>query len=163
MAVPLVAILAFVAYDRYGKDGAPDDGWKVYRNQRFRFELRLPPAWEIRYENEQANALAISFTDPANRADLVDVPYVLVGINPAMDWCVSDRPVIESRDITVSGVRGAERICFLLDGTRWSVLRDFTKDGNRVWVVGLVPPKAATAPAQFPAVLKVVQSFRFVD
>jgi len=79
-----------------------------------------------------------------------------------MDWCTSSQPIIESRDILVSTVAGSESVCFWPAGTPFSVLRDFTKDGNRVWVIGEVAPDPATASGEYPTVLKIVQSFRFV-
>jgi hypothetical protein len=76
---------------------------------------------------------------------------------------VGNGPPIESREIVVGGVKGGEHVCFWSPGQKFSVMRDFTRDGNLVWVIGEVVPDVATTSAEYPIVLKIVQSFRFVD
>src|SRR5262245_14313315 len=47
MAVPLIALLAFISYQRYVQDDSANDGWKTYRNERFKYEFRYPPDWNV--------------------------------------------------------------------------------------------------------------------
>jgi hypothetical protein len=172
MAVPLVAILAFVAYDRYVKDDGPGDGWQTYRNERFKFEIRLPPSWRVELEHETSSesrpgvaGIAVRFADPEHPSSFGQALHAEVSIIPGgRDWCTSSAPLIESRDITVGSLKGTENLCFWSAGQPFSVLRDFTKDGNRVWVIGeTAPPPLGTSAPEFPTALKIVQSFRFTD
>ncbi len=171
MLVPLVAIVTFVAYDRYVKDDGPadaGDGWQTYRNERFRFEIRLPAEWRVENvletSSEAKRGISVRFADPAHPASSGTALHADVKINWVGDWCVSSAPLIESREITVGAVKGSERLCFWSPGQPFSVLRDFEKDGNRVWAIGeTAPPPLGTAAAEFPTALKIVQSFRFVD
>src|SRR4051812_27137342 len=116
MAVPLVAILAFVTYDRYVKDDGPGDGWQTYRNERFKFEIRLPPNWRVEREGATSSesrpgvtGINVRFADPAHPSDSGQALHAEVSIIPGgRDWCVSSDPLIESRDIMVGGLKGSE-------------------------------------------------------
>src|SRR5690242_5875027 len=101
MAVPLLAILAFVAYDGYVKQDGPGDGWKTYRNERFTFEIRLPENWRVERELETSSearpgvsGIYVRFADPQHPTDSGTALHADVRIIPGGDWCVSSDPLI---------------------------------------------------------------------
>jgi hypothetical protein len=191
MAVPLVAIVAFVAYDRYVKDDGPGDGWKTYRNDRFKYEIRLPPGWEPERESGgevepgvttlhsiYVDRLAPDEPYPVSSAEPPPkrAPRITVWVNPRGDWCTSTKGVTTT-DIEVGGVKGQELICILAGPVAdyctpkpkctdvpWGIMRDFNHHGDRVWVFGDVyVPTDENAMAHYETLRKAVQSFRFVD
>src|SRR5436189_234905 len=119
MAV-LVAIVGFLAYDRYVKDDGPNDGWKTYRNERFKYEIRLPPVWEVERDtggDVEANVptrytVYVDHTSPdepypisPDQPSPKRAPRVTVWVNPRGDWCTSTTG-ITTADIEVNGIKG---------------------------------------------------------
>jgi hypothetical protein len=189
MAIPLVAILAYVAYDRYVKDDA-GDGWKTYRNERFKYEIRMPPSWELERENggDLQPGLPthwISFIDrtvptpdlsqPRSMSSppLVYPARLVAWVNPQGDWCTSTLK-IERQAITIGGVNGEKAFCYpsshesetcqprpLCADEPWSILLKITRNETRFWVfVESFPVRDEATAATLG---KVIDSFRFVD
>jgi hypothetical protein len=189
MAVPLIAILAFVAYNRYVKDDG--DGWKTYRSDRFKYELRLPPRWEV--ERETGGDLKPGL--PTRHTVYVDrsapdepvpassdqptpkrAPRVTVWVNPQGDWCTSTTGMTTT-DIAVDGVKGKEMVCILAGlnadyctprprctDVPWGIMRDFEHNGHRFWIFGDINVGSdEDAATHYETLRKAVQGFRFVD
>ena len=186
----MVAIVVFVAYDRYVKDDGPNDGWKTYRSERFKFEIRYPATWEL--ERESGGDLKpgmpthwISFMDPtvptpdisqprsASSPPLIFPPRVVAWVNPQGDWCTSSTKV-EKHSVTINGVQGEEHFCYLTGHDAevcqpkpicadepWSIMLDITRSETKFWVfVESFPIKDSKEPAMLR---NVIGSFRFVD
>ena len=125
MAVPLVAILGYVAYTRYVADDAPGDGWKTYRNERFKYEIKYPPTWQVGRDEhgELQPGMETGFTDIWDRTvptpgnlprSASDLPIVyparaVAWVNPQGDWCLQR---VTETEITVNGVKGKELVCY---------------------------------------------------
>ncbi len=191
MAVPLVAILAFITYDRYVKDDGPSDGWKAYRNERFKFEIKYPPTWAIERDDPPADLQPemptkyTSFIDKAVSTPDLATPFTssnpsrvfpskaVAWVNPQGDWCLQRTTETE---ITVSGVKGIEYVCYWYGvnadnctpqpGCRdqpIGLMRQFERGGTKFWVFCDVSPYGDDVPARYEVARRVVQSFRFVD
>src|SRR3954467_8247501 len=96
MAIPLLAIVGYIAYDRYVADASRDDGWKTYRNERFRYEFRYPPDWQVIYEVEsldqsrEGQTVIVARERPFPSAPGAwPLPHVFAAVNFQGDWCVS--------------------------------------------------------------------------
>ena len=141
--------------------GGDDDGWTTYRDQEYGFEIRYPEGWTAA---ERAGP-GVRLVPDANIADpLVDrqAPAVIVILDSEGDWCGSGR--IESRPITVSGVRGEEHSCYPPDDLclpapgcePTTIVRFFQgRDGTVYRVLG-------QTDGDVDMVRRVVQSFRFI-
>jgi hypothetical protein len=166
IAVPLIVIIAYVGYDRYVKDdGTPGDGWKTYRNERYGYELRYPSDWQIIEEsdypagsgNETIDIQYVIFArdkvDPS-RPGIRPRPHVFAAVNFQGGWCESTKR-IDIHDVTVSGTKGTEYICFLgaelvpscepnpqCADEPWTVLRRFERNGVKFQVWGDANPGA---------------------
>jgi hypothetical protein len=187
MAVPLVAILAFVAYNRYVQDDGPSDGWKTYRNERYSYELRYPPDWEIIEErdyprgggNEPIDIQYVVFArDPVDPAQpgVRPVPHVYAAVNFQGDWCTSTLGMSTTK-VRVGGVDGEEHVCWLKSpgadtctpqprcvDVPWGLMRDIKRGEKRFWVFSDVDVSGdMNAAADYETTRKIVQSFRFVD
>lgn len=190
MAVPLIAILAFVAYDRYIKDdGATSDGWWTYHSDRFGYELRLPPDWKIIYESEsldqngEMQTVVISPTPPTSPGTW-PVPHIFAAVNFQGGWCESTRN--ESRDIIVSSVAGTEVSCYWngamgqcdpspqCSDLPWTLLRRFDRNGRKYrvwadtnpgrgasWSTELGHPMDPDARGTDKTIRKILASYRF--
>ena len=126
LAIPLVAVLAFIDYQRYVEEDA-GDGWKTYRNARFGYEIRLPPSWEVERVDSPGDlkpGLPTQMTtfvqggvrdDPIPRSSDQPPPQVAprasVWVNPQGDWCTGNT-YSDKRTISVDGVPGDERVCY---------------------------------------------------
>ena len=119
MAVPLVAILGYVAYARYVADDAPGDGWKTYRNERFKYEIATRRHGRLTAMSRRAAAghATTGSTDSSTaRAHAWQLAAQCCGptvayparavawVNPQGDWCLQRTET----EITVSGVKGKE-------------------------------------------------------
>jgi hypothetical protein len=192
LAIPLVAILGYVAYDRYLADDAAGDGWKKYRNERFKYEIRYPASWDVERDGPVLDLQPglpthyISFIDrgvptpditkPISAADPPRIfpTKAVAWVNPQGDWCLQRT---EESEIVVSGVKGKEYVCY------WyglnvetcepqpkcreqpiGLMRDFQRGDTRFWVFADVSPfKNEHIEADYGIARRVVQSFRFVD
>jgi len=119
MAIPLVAILGYVAYTRFVADDTPGDAWQTYRNERFKYEFRYPPDWKIIYEFEsldqtgehQTVVFAREWPSPS-APGVRPRPNVFASVNLPGGSCEGVSRS-EQREITVSGVTGVEYNCFI--------------------------------------------------
>ena len=181
MAVPLVAILAFIAYDRYVKDDAPSDGWWTYRSERQGYELRFPPDWRIIYEAESLDqqgarqTVIVSPTQPSSPG-VWPLPHVFAAVNFQGDWCVSTLGVTTTA-IEVGGIKGEEHVCWLKGPVAdnctpkprcidvpWGIMREFKRSDRSFWIFSDVDVSLdENAAAAYETTRKIIQSFRFVD
>jgi hypothetical protein len=190
MAIPLVAILGYIAYARYVADDAPGDGWKTYRNERFKYEIRYPASWVV--ERESGGDLQpgvpthwISFIDPtvptpdfAQPRSMTSPPLVyparlVAWVNPQGDWCTTTLKV-ERQPVIVNGVNGQKIFCYpsahdaetcnplpFCAKEAWSIMLDLTRNDTKFWI--FVESYPVKDPGTAAMLQKVIDSFRFVD
>jgi hypothetical protein len=190
MAVPLVAILAFVAYDRYVKDDAPGDGWKTYRDERFKYEIRFPSTWNLDRDDggqltPELTTRYTSFLDSTVPTPNLTTPQsgmyparfptkAVVWVNPQGDWCLQR---VTETEIIVDGVVGKELTCYWYGinvencvpqpkcrEQPLGLMRIFDRGGDKFWVLADIGPYRNDRMAEeFDVARRVVQSFRFTD
>lgn len=184
LAVPLVAILAYVAYGRYG---APDDGWKTYRHEIFKYEFRYPADWTI-VENREpqpgddflSQLVVIAPKAKAQEPNRRPAPHVMAMVNPQGDQCGAGG--FNGSPIEVSGFKGVEVVCHFWLGPAGSggpdcnpkpkcvdvpfaAARWFERGDNTKFYIlvnnTLVTEFDQSAEANFVILRKILDSYRF--
>jgi hypothetical protein len=190
LAIPLIAAIAYISYDRYLKDDG--DGWLTYRNERFKYEFRHPPDWKVAGGREPQPGddfvtQNVLFS-PAKRVNqsLWPSPNVAAYINFQGDLCGAGGH--RGTPIEVTGVRGTETTCYWNSEAPgidcnpkpqcvelpMTITRRFEKDGMMYYIFannhladmnfnGTPLPADPNAAETTTILRKILDSYRFID